>query len=403
MHAPLDWKTVKRMASLASSNGTVQQVCYFYQAPSRPHTLGMSLTNPETVLSGDDRRQRVSAQDSLASPYHNLVHLLVHFPPCPKTRGHWKQPGTAFLTNQEVLFHNVRYVIALTAAHVLCPEAPGYALLSRRPQDLATRIDVEVAVNGDHRPNQPFHLYRFGAPSHACSANGWYEVSPNWYNDGRPESATTVWSEDFGALFLKKSLLPPQCTGFLIPDGVSNEILSGKSLISCAGYPKDKDKQTMWQSEGQLTAFSPVSHFQSIGSTTSTASSFQAFHDADTESGQSGSPIYSGTGPYTVAAIHHKGPPRPSRPGEVVVAHNEAIVVSSSLMNVIKKFHPPQGMNMFHAIWKPRAVCRLHRAVCRLHGGRAVCRLHAMQSADCARAVSMGVFFDKGYHSFSCL
>ena len=38
---------------------------------------------------------------------------------------------------------------------------------------------------------------------------------------------------------------------------------------------------------------------------------------------------------------------------------------------------------MFHAIWKPRAVCRLH-------GGRAVCRLHAMQSADCARAVSMG-------------
>ena len=60
-------------------------------------------------------------------------------------------------------------------------------------------------------------------------------------------------------------------------------------------------------------------------------------------------------------------------------------------------------VDMFHAIWKPRAVCRLHRAVCRLHGGRAVCRLHAMQSADCARAVSMGVFFDKGYHSFSCL
>ena len=49
-----------------------------------------------------------------------------------------------------------------------------------------------------------------------------------------------------------------------------------------------------------------------------------------------------------------------------------------------------QLMHMFHAIWKPRAVCRLHRAVCRLHGGRAVCRLHAMQSADCARAVSMG-------------
>ena len=34
-------------------------------------------------------------------------------------------------------------------------------------------------------------------------------------------------------------------------------------------------------------------------------------------------------------------------------------------------------VSMFHAIWKPRAVCRLH-------GGRAVCRLHAMQSADCA-------------------
>ena len=44
---------------------------------------------------------------------------------------------------------------------------------------------------------------------------------------------------------------------------------------------------------------------------------------------------------------------------------------------------------MFHAIWKPRAVCRLHRAVCRLHGGHAVCRLHAMQSADCAATVSM--------------
>ena len=37
---------------------------------------------------------------------------------------------------------------------------------------------------------------------------------------------------------------------------------------------------------------------------------------------------------------------------------------------------------MFHAIWKPRAVCRLH-------GGRAICRLYAMQSADCARAVSL--------------
>ena len=32
----------------------------------------------------------------------------------------------------------------------------------------------------------------------------------------------------------------------------------------------------------------------------------------------------------------------------------------------------------------------LQTAPCRLHGGRAVCRLHAMQSADCARAVSMG-------------
>ena len=49
-----------------------------------------------------------------------------------------------------------------------------------------------------------------------------------------------------------------------------------------------------------------------------------------------------------------------------------------------------QLVHMFHAIWKPRAVCRLHCAVCRLHGGRAVCRLHAMQSADCATAVSMG-------------
>ena len=39
-----------------------------------------------------------------------------------------------------------------------------------------------------------------------------------------------------------------------------------------------------------------------------------------------------------------------------------------------------QQMHMFHAIWKPRAVCRLHRAVC---------RLHAMQSADCAATVSM--------------
>ena len=39
-------------------------------------------------------------------------------------------------------------------------------------------------------------------------------------------------------------------------------------------------------------------------------------------------------------------------------------------------------MYMFHAIWKPRAVCRLH-------GGRAVCRQHAMQSADCAATVSM--------------
>ena len=39
---------------------------------------------------------------------------------------------------------------------------------------------------------------------------------------------------------------------------------------------------------------------------------------------------------------------------------------------------------LFHAIWKPRAVCRLHRAVC---------RLHAMQSADCAATVSMGVLW----------
>ena len=50
-------------------------------------------------------------------------------------------------------------------------------------------------------------------------------------------------------------------------------------------------------------------------------------------------------------------------------------------------------LDMFHAIWKPRAVCRLHRAVCRLHGGRAVCRLRAMQSADCAATVSMGVLW----------
>ena len=47
-------------------------------------------------------------------------------------------------------------------------------------------------------------------------------------------------------------------------------------------------------------------------------------------------------------------------------------------------------VNMFRAIWKPRAVCRLHGAVCRLHGG---CRLHAMQSADCARAVHARVCF----------
>ena len=39
-----------------------------------------------------------------------------------------------------------------------------------------------------------------------------------------------------------------------------------------------------------------------------------------------------------------------------------------------------RGCVYVHAIWKPRAVCRLHRAVC---------RLHAMQSADCAATVSM--------------
>ena len=50
---------------------------------------------------------------------------------------------------------------------------------------------------------------------------------------------------------------------------------------------------------------------------------------------------------------------------------------------------------MFHAIWKPLTVCRLHRAVCRLHGGRAVCRLRGHRFNELRARVCFGEITSK--------
>ena len=53
------------------------------------------------------------------------------------------------------------------------------------------------------------------------------------------------------------------------------------------------------------------------------------------------------------------------------------------------------ALSVFHAIWKPRAVCGLHGAVCRLHGGHAVCRLRGHRFNELHARVCFGEITSK--------
>eukprot|EP00117_Sycon_ciliatum_P032698 scpid85622/ scgid25300/ len=259
-----------------------------FQPHNEPHSRGVqfSSSDPESIVSQDgDRRQRVP--NSKEDPYRNILRLTARFPPLamPPSNTHtFSQPGTAFLTNQTAYYNDEAFAVALTAAHVLCPDMSSVregadaakALFCRRPDNLATSLVVKVAVNGSgrgvqDRPYKTFEIYRQKSAMSAASDCGWYEVSPSWYSkcDGY---MPPDWKEDFGALFLKKSMLPAECTGFSTCDDPAVFNLAQYGDVVCAGYPNDKPPDTLWMSVGRIRRPDVDTRYLSISSSGSSSS-----------------------------------------------------------------------------------------------------------------------------------
>lgn len=190
---------------------------------------------------------RVQVTNTTSHPYYPIVYIRAEF-----NNGTWK-PGTGFMISKNVL---------LTAGH--CVYTAGTTVKS---------ITVYPGRNGN---------------SYTISS-----TSKKVYTDTKYTGSETDW--DYGIVTLNDNL--GDTSGWLGLHATSSASSLDNKSITTAGYPSDKatnDNRTMWRSAGVI----------------SNVSTYRFGHNADTESGQSGSPVYfyNSTYGYQAAGIHtHAG------------------------------------------------------------------------------------------------
>lgn len=200
-----------------------------------------------SIIGSDDRTQ---VMNTTATPYYGIAYIKTTF-----TDGSTK-PGTGFMISEDVL---------LTAAH--CVYTAGKTVRN---------IKVYPGRNGN---------------SYTISATG-----DSVYTDTNYTGSEANW--DYAVVTLDSSL--GNTTGWFslyAPSSASS--LNGR-FIETAGYPSDlaasavSDNRPMFHSTGSI----------------SNVTTYRFGHNADTESGQSGSPIYfyNGTYGYQACGVHtHAG------------------------------------------------------------------------------------------------
>ena len=242
----------------------------------------------ETVL-GEDTRKLV--EDTSVFPYNCVCCVRATF----FGNVNRFQPGTAFLTSEERVILGVTYVLAITAAHVLCFERSKStgsgsleAVQERSKEATATSVSLWPGFNGDDKGEvSEIKIALGGHPN-----TGWFTVSEGWMLDLGLDNFT---EHDYGAIFVRRDLLPEslhnpgsriklRCSDDVndlgLPTHKARTQSSPATELRIVGYPYEKPFGTMWEAQG------PIYQPHRPGK-----DNLRVAHRTPTSTGQSGSPV----------------------------------------------------------------------------------------------------------------